>query len=984
MNADWRALGGRLALCLLVFSAAASAVAQTTGSLEGRVSDAAGNPIPGVTIRATSTSLQGSREAITDGDGSFRIPVVPPGEYALVASREGFRSVSKEALVRLDSTAHVAMMLEPALTDEVTISGTAPPIDFASTTTGTNYRSRVTARLPVDRNYADVVKANPGVTTDRGATEGRSLALSISGATSAENQWIIDGVNTTNVFKGVQGKSINNEFVEEVEVKTGGYQAEYGRALGGVVNVITKSGGNEFHGDAFVYFDSTGTAAEKVLEPGDSAITQMRVVEGERIDFGLDLGGYLIRDRLWFFAAYNRVELDSDVSREQASTHVSTDARFPLDAGTNLYSGKLTWKLGGATDVVATVFADPSTSSGAAGADPRQGLGATQVEPPVSLDPSTWYAERYQGGTDLAGRITHLFGSTAVATIQASYHEDENGLTPPPGIRYLDLTCSGGTPEDPCFFPFEPNSITGGYGLVVGITDHSVSRRRQYAGDLTLFAGDHDLKVGGDYQDGETIALDFLTGGQAVRIRNEYGQQYYTHRFYAAGPNDGTIQDGAASSASVLDFGVFVQDTWRAMPGLTVNAGLRWDGEEARNYAGNTVFRFDDVWQPRLGIVWDPWRDGATKIFASAGRFSYAMPTFAAAATFGNLTFMETYNFDPVSVHQDPGVVGHETRVVFFTGAFGIPVDPDVRGWRQDELTIGVERLVGQSLTVGLKATYRTLGNVIDDRCDLDYTSPETSFSSCGLMNPGSDGPIASGNIPTCNNLDDPYYECGIEPGPATPDVERTYRGIEVLARKTLADDLWLQASYLYSSLRGNYDGGVHQGALGSTWPGLSWDYDTPQYSHNSNGKLALDRPHRFRLDGYWVTPSRLAVGLQTFVESGAPLNRLGYLSEFAPPLIHLVPRGSEGRLPTYWYANLTLSYPFAVGPATVTLQGYLFNVFDQQIALTSDEVWSNQRPEGYPDSIFDPNQEQTNPEYGKITNRQAPRYFRAALKISF
>ena len=127
------------------------------------------------------------------------------------------------------------------------------------------------------------MRSNPGVSTDRGDTQGRSLALTIYGATSAENQWIIDGVNTTNVFKGVQGKAINNEFVQEVEVKTGGYQAEYGRALGGVINVITKSGGNEFHGDAFVYYDSTGTAAEKEFRPGDSGIAEMRVVDGEPV-----------------------------------------------------------------------------------------------------------------------------------------------------------------------------------------------------------------------------------------------------------------------------------------------------------------------------------------------------------------------------------------------------------------------------------------------------------------------------------------------------------------------------------------------------------------------------------------------------------------------------------------------------------------------------------------------------------------------------
>ena len=238
------------------------------------------------------------------------------------------------------------------------------------------------------------MKANPGVSTDRGDTEGRSLALTIYGATSAENQWIIDGVNTTNVFKGVQGKAINNEFVQEVEVKTGGYQAEYGRALGGVVNVITKSGGNEFHGDGFVYYDSTGTAAEKQFKPGDSGIAQMRVVDGERFDYGADLGGFLLKDRLWFFGAYNRVSSAGQLSRVRGVDLRSTDDVFPFDAASNLYSGKLTWNVAPLDDGRRHGLRRSLDQLRRGGRRPRQGLGAFDVTPPVSLDPSTWYSSR--------------------------------------------------------------------------------------------------------------------------------------------------------------------------------------------------------------------------------------------------------------------------------------------------------------------------------------------------------------------------------------------------------------------------------------------------------------------------------------------------------------------------------------------------------------------------------------------------------------
>jgi hypothetical protein len=217
-----------------------------------------------------------------------------------------------------------------------------------------------------------------------------------------------------------------------------------------------------------------------------------------------------------------------------------------------------------------------------------------------------------------------------------------------------------------------------------------------------------------------------------------------------------------------------------------------------------------------------------------------------------------------------------------------------------------------------------------------------------------------------------------------SPPARRLYRGIELFARKSVTDRLWVQASYVYSSLRGNYDGAVTEGLTGQTNPGINVDFDYPALWHKGYGRLALDRPHRLRLDGYLVTPWRFSVGLQAFVESGAPRNRMGFFNSDAGSLVFLVPRGSAGRLPTLWEANLTLGYPIAVGPVTVTVQAYLFNAFNNQIATSRDEAWSSSPPDGFPATIYDPNQEKSNLEYGKVTSRQEPRYFRAAVKISF
>jgi outer membrane receptor protein involved in Fe transport len=966
----------RIALALGLFILATISLAQTNGDISGRVTDTSGAPLPGATVQTTSPSLQGTRTTTSGPDSLYRIPAVPPGQYRVTASLAGFRTVEKAATVRLDSTASADFALEPAAAEEVSVSGNASVIDTTSTTTGTNYTSQVIAQLPVNRNYADIVRSNPGVSTDKGVTEGRSLALTIYGATSAENQWIIDGVNTTNVLSGVQGKAINNEFVQEVEVKTGGYSVEYGRALGGVINVITKSGGNAFHGDGFFYYDSTGTAAEKQFKPGDSGIAQMRVVDGHRLDYGVDLGGFLLEDRLWFFGAYDRISLNSEVSRVQASTYVSTEDRFPLDVADNLYSGKLTWNAAASTSVVGTVFADPSNSSGAAGADPRQGLGAGDVNPPVSLNPSTWYSSRAQGGTDYGVRVTQLFGPRAIATIQGSYHKDGNALTAPDGIRYTDYTCAGGTPDHPCDFPPEPNNIVGGYGLVGAgpASSHDGSSRKQIGTGAMFYVGSHEIKVGGDYMDGQTQRTRFYTGQQQVFIFNEYGQLYYEHLFFGTNPDDPVVIPTYNPGARVLDYGVYLQDSWKAAPNLTVNLGLRWDGEETRTVAGETVLRFTNGWQPRVGVVWDPWSNGATKVYAFAGRFSYALPTSAVSIYFGNFPGrLFTYNFDPVSVVQDPNVINHGEALARPPAPFGDLVDAGVKASSQEEVTAGVERLFGSALTVGLKGTYRSLDSTLEDRCDFED-------APCVLVNPGSDAKYASGNAPTCNGIN---HQCS-PTGPATPEAKRYYRGIELLARESIGTILWLQASYIYSSLRGNYDGGVNEGVYGQTSPGVNTDFDYPALWHDGYGTLALDRTNRFRFDGYWVTPWRLSVAMQAFAETGAPLNQMGFFNGAYGPLVFLVPRGSAGRLPTLWGTNLMLSYPIAIDSATVTLQASLFNVFNKQIAVDTDQSWTISPPAGYPANIYDPNQPQNNPYYGSVSRRSDPRLFRAAVKVAF
>ncbi len=707
------------------------------------------------------------------------------------------------------------------------------------------------------------------------------------------------------------------------------------------------------------------------------------------MDFGADLGGFLVKDRLWFFAAYDRIDYSGHVSPLADTPYVTTAERFPLDEVDNLYSGKVTWSIASPTTVVASIFADPSTTSGAAGADPRLGPSGRVVDPPTILnrDPTTWNSDRVLGGIDYGLRATQLVGSTGLASLQAAYHQDRNLLNAPAIPRTDDETCSGGTNIDPCFPPATPNFATGGYGWIDGQKDHNQSHRAAIRGDFTLDAGFHEWKAGADFADVHSDMTYAVSGAQLIRVRNERGTTYYIHEFSSASSADLTLLSDGRFRAQLHQVGAYVQDSWKPAAGLTVNLGLRWDGEYLADYRGVRQLSLTNGWQPRVGVVWDPWRDGRTKLYAAAGRFQFAMPTVAMTWWFSDVTGIQSYNFDPNSTTPDPRAVpfapdfdaasDQDKAKAYFTfyggGPQGTPIDHGVREMYQDELTLGAERLIDPTFTVGLKASYRRLGNAIEDRCD--FVAPDGS-NYCAIINPGSGEAFARGAVTTCEEI----YPDSCPGDPVSPPARRVYRGIEVLARKSFGNWAWLQASYVYSSLEGNYDGAINEQNAGVV-PGRNTDFDFAALWYNAYGRLFLDRPNRFRLDGYWIAPFRLSIGLQAFAASGAPLNRLGYFPQAGATLIYLDPRGSAGRLPTQWDANLSLAYPLKMGPATVTLQAYVFALFNNQIPLTRNDDWTTSANEGSP---LDPNQPQGNGQYGKYTGRQTPRTFRAAVRVSF
>jgi hypothetical protein len=355
-----------LVLAAVVAVVALPAAAQTTGAIDGVVSDANDAPLPGASVELRSPSLQGIRTAVTSSAGRFRFPVIPPGTYTVTCALLGFKKVERTGVrVDLDATASVLIRMEISVTQEIVVTGEMPVVDTTSTTTGINLRQDVVGKMALGRNYASAVEINPGVSLDTADPQGRAGTYSIYGATSIENQYLVDGVNTTNVIRGLQSKSLTHEFVEEVQVKAGGYEAEYGRAMGGIINVVTKSGGNEFKGDVFGYFNSKSLTADQersaATDEDSYAVTAAGLQTPKRNiqDFGADLGGFILKDRIWFFGAYNRVHQDVDQVTLAGTGLPKAGVNQPISFSTDLFSGKLTVRPTDSTTVVGTIFGDP-------------------------------------------------------------------------------------------------------------------------------------------------------------------------------------------------------------------------------------------------------------------------------------------------------------------------------------------------------------------------------------------------------------------------------------------------------------------------------------------------------------------------------------------------------------------------------------------------------------------------------------------------
>lgn len=931
----------KLSLALLFLSLAGTALAQTTGGLVGTVTDSSGAILPGVTVEARSTSMQGARTDVSGPDGTYRIALLPPGNYDVTFTLDGFQT-RRHRNIRVSlgkDTVLDGQVLQQAVIEELTVTAVAPAVDTTSTSLGANLDQHAIETLPTARNYASLAQIAPGVSTDANQHNDRQSTITVYGSSGAENAFYIDGVNTTNLEYGFQGKELNFEFVQEIDVKTGGYEAEFGRATGGIVNVITKSGGNELSGDVFAYYDADDAQSdtERVVSTGGTTVGFTRE------DYGADLGGFLLRDKLWFFVAYDGVEHSTDFELPDPQAGVVV----PSESNRDLGSAKLTYNLAQNHSLIFTYLQDPRVDTGA----------INDANHSLNGESSTYLGRQDFGGRDYALRYEGTLRSDWIFSAQAARHQEENSVAPATeagnGVQFKEIDNNG--------------FARGGFGLV----QQKSFDRLHYGASAMRLLGRHEIKGGLEYQHDKAEVTKRMSGGQQVEIYENLvnpGRTIYRHFFWttpeATLANAPLSELNAAPEHKVTT--AYLQDRWSVNDRLVVSYGLRWDRQQIIDSGGVVQIDLKEDYAPRLGFIFDPSGAHKQKVFGSYGRFYEEIPMDLVIRSYSYERQPRIVNYDPLSNIPDPAAEADLDLESAILGGLVTPADPDLRNQFINEYLLGYEHEIGPNLAVGVKGIYRDYGRVVEDfLCADDGTY-------C-IGNPGE------GLMSRVFTLD---YSQTFE----APKAKRTFKGVQLDATKRFSQNWQAIASYLYSKLEGNFDGEYAPFTNVGADPNITAAYDYYDFFTNGSdlsritntGPLSNDRRHQFKLSGMYNTPIRLQVGAAAYWRSGTPLTRYGYSDAYGRYEFFLTERGAEGRTPSNYDVDVHLGYPINLSRGvTLNVALDVFNVLNTQRAVLLDQRWGFQEADNASPTP-------RNPDYGEPVLRTPPTSARLGVRLSF
>jgi hypothetical protein len=920
-KAAWRAIVAASVAAIVALAAPAFAQTTTTGRVVGTIVDAQGGALPGVAVTAQSPQLQGTRTAITDSTGTFRFPTLPPGVYTIKAELTGFKPIDQENVtVSLDRSVSLNLKMQVAgVTAEVTVLGSSPVVDTTSAAGGVTIDEKTMMLLPVQRNLYATARFAPGVTSD-------SVGPTMLGSSGAENKYIIEGIDSTGIDTGSQRKTVLVDFIQEVNVKTEGANAEYGRFTGGMLEAITKSGSNTFHGSLYGFGQGGGLIAANATAPLRPITTTTVSSIGHQYDAGGTLGGFLVKDKLWFFGGYNPFNEQADYTVIRPLGTIpgtpGVGSVVPLKTTRNLYSGKLTYNAAPSQTIVFVINGDPGKQEG----------NIFNIAGP----PSTWQGTINSGSADFMGRYDGVIGSSWLFRAQAGRHHElqtytgDGSSTP----LLIDQTVN-------------PNLRSGGFGY---FENHDF-KRDEYKADVTRYLSGHTLKGGYDYVHVDSsIERESGGGGQSINrlIQPSTGTIYYRHRYYVndqlpgfSRTNPSTWQIALPLTSDPVNKGMaaYAQDSWRVKPNLTIEGGFRWERQNLGDRFGQSVVDLKKNWAGRIGFTFDPMNDGKSKFFAHYGTYYEDIPSDINIRAFGGELTCFCYNFSPDPANLAP-ISGTPGRSQLLGGSTE-PVDPNLQGQHVNEFLVGFEREILPDLTVGIRYNHRKLVDVIEDFLCPGGACLKVPGQPGGIVDNVGDYFIANPGQGTLGrNLG--FYDGASAPAPLA---QRTNDAVEVIATKRFSKNYQFLASYVWSKLEGNYDG-TFQNSTGQLDPNINSAFDYGDFLINAQGRLTNERVHQLKFDGAYQVASGpikdLQLGVSTRWYSGLPLTAYGYSFAYASWEYYLTPRGSLGRGPGEYETDVHIGYPIKIGPtASATIIGDVFNLFNRQAITTLDQRYN-------------------------------------------
>ena len=929
------------AISLLVGSAVVYGQGNVDGYILGEVR--AGGPVEGAEVTITSLDTGATRSVETSDLGNYRFSRLPTGRYEVRVSAPGMGTSVQEVVVNVGQGTPANFALRSgAGVEEIVVTGDLiAPVDTTSAETTTVITSIDLGRLPVPRDINAVALMAPGTVygderfgaLKTGTSYGSNFGLaSFGGSSVAENAYYINGMNVTNFRNGLGGSSIPFEFYDQVQLKTGGYGAEFGRSTGGVLNAVTKRGTNEWNIRAGYYTEpnSLRSNAPNVNDPSnpgeyDQVFSFDTATNNEAF---VSVGGPLIQDKLFVYGLYNvRDNKDDNYTGGGLLYRETDDDPF--------WGAKVDWLINDNHSLEYTGWTDK-----------RDQVRSTYEWDEASNTVGTALGDTLilRGGDNHIVKYTGNFGDNFTVALLGG--KSKNNLTT---AAPSDLTC-----------PLAYDSRGGGLNYMGcwtnDLPEAGEDKRQVWRADFEWVLNDsHIIRFGADSEENTSSSNRFYSGHEYFRYFNaDPGDELNNGGIVPAGVTEIVryrVLEGGGSFKTYTE-SLYIEDEWRVSDDVTVRMGLRNERFDNRNSEGGTFIKITDQYAPRVGIAWDVNGDGSSKVFANFGRYHLPIASNTNIRLAGSELFTEEWFALGGAINAD-GSVTLGTKIgpttTYSDGA--VPdvrevIDTTIKPMYQDEFMLGYESELWNDWVGSVTYTYRNLGEGIED-VTIDAAINAPGEFHYILTNPGTDVTTyydLDGDG-TAEQLNLTAAEMGFDP------MKRKYHALNFTLEKSFRNGLYLKGIYTWSHSYGNTEGYVRSDN-GQDDAGLTTLYDFPGLNQGADGDLPNDRRHTLKVFGaYDITP-QWQVNFASQLQTGRPKNAFGvhptddfaalYGAESFFNQGVFTPRGSLGRTSTTLRVDLGTKYEMEIGNQLLTFRADVFNIFDShtvtQIQETADE----------------------------------------------